>query len=411
MTGKIVWILGAGFSQSLGAPLLRELFSQAQLDRVLGRYGNVFNSVVDLESLRSITRLYSAGAYEIGHAGAVQTQWRHAEQFLERLDIAADNGIERQRLALFCDAINQHEHETNRYGKDLFGDMLGLYDSDCFRTVHLLALKLLAAECCAFLEDANPDYEIWSPYRRWAELLTPQDTVLTFNYDRVPDILSAFGKIHIPVPSELLAPQVGQRTTHHAASNATVLKLHGCVTWIDEGAEQGPPKIVRAATLDQFRGGGVANVAALHCERKAQLAIATPGPTKQRRVDRIESTTPLTGDAEAGLNWLWQSAQAAIERADAIVVLGYSLPPTDAYTRAWLLRHIKTGVSNIKNGFDGAHRSLPIHIVLGPDIDSPPIFRLASLFENIRGTQVRRARLWVEDFLSAFDRDELAARA
>jgi hypothetical protein len=55
--------------------------------------------------------------------------------------------------------------------------------------VRTTARRLVAAECAAFLQHVDPTREQWRPYRRWAASLTPNDTVVTFNYDRVLEML------------------------------------------------------------------------------------------------------------------------------------------------------------------------------------------------------------------------------
>lgn len=402
MSDKIVWILGAGFSKALGAPLLSELFSTAQLDRVLLCYKEAFTDD-ERQLLQDITRFYQAGSYRIYSSKALQNQWQHTEEFLERLDLAATSASERERLDRFRQRFCEYCLEQKPSIPGIFNDAIaGLIDIDFFAKIHLLALKLLAAECCAFLEGATSDYEIWQPYMRWAKLLTENDTVLTFNYDRVPDILTGVVKDALRIPSPLALKQ-GKKLL----GKALTLKLHGCVTWVDEGFARGYSRIARACETHDLRGASESIVAPLHCAQRQRIAIATPGPTKRQRVQRPVSAPPPC-EEEAGLDLLWRSAQAQLENADAIVVIGYSLPPTDAYTREWLLAHIATAAGKrLKDKRDW----LRVHVVLGPVVSDPSVVRLAALLRDIRGAYVYVRPLWAEDFLASFDRVNILERA
>jgi hypothetical protein len=92
--GKIVWILGAGFSKSLGAPLLSELLTPESRERVLMAWPNKFG---DHAIARSIVNLYLGGVHGPRHAKPMEKHWEHAEEFLERLDRARDGADLGQR--------------------------------------------------------------------------------------------------------------------------------------------------------------------------------------------------------------------------------------------------------------------------------------------------------------------------
>jgi hypothetical protein len=61
MNGNVVWILGAGYSRALGAPLLGEKFSPEALKRVRATYPKLDDvSVVSFEEIVSNYRSSSA---------------------------------------------------------------------------------------------------------------------------------------------------------------------------------------------------------------------------------------------------------------------------------------------------------------------------------------------------------------
>jgi hypothetical protein len=235
--------------------------------------------------------------------------------------------------------------------------------------------RQMAAECCAFLTGADTRSERFAPYVRWArELVQPGDSVLTFNYDLVPDRLASGSKLRVLAPSE--APQPGF---------VNVIKLHGSVNWRRAG-ETRPSEINVEADLEF----------ALSCEDR-ELAIASPGPTKQTITRQLEP--------------LWGVAESAIKSANAIVFVGYRFPPTDANARTRLLSAIA----------GSQMRYVAVHTVLGPKVDDNTVrltqmlrYALRSRFEHPTGPdQPTEAGynldqrfnlvpqpLWAEDFFS-----------
>jgi hypothetical protein len=144
------------------------------------------------------------------------------------------------------------------------------------------------------------------------------------------------------------------------------------------------------------------------------MVIASPGPTKRRTANELES--------------LWLVAEEALRRAQAIVFVGYRFPPTDAQARERLLTAIAANTQNY----------LAVHIVLGPQIHSDDVIRLRrlldySLFGAVLGPRRRRLLagkdasdasksssptgnvvvqpLFAQDFFSVFQHDHVTAPA
>jgi hypothetical protein len=319
---KVVWILGSGFSKSLGGPLLPDLFKRR--DELQAR------GLMD-ENLQRIYALYDQ---------CTRRGWcSHAEDFLDFIDTAEKNAMRKSML----------EGETG-----------GLAIS----AIRHYAIWIVANEC-DFLTFADLEMEAWQPYTRWAERVRPGDTVVTFNYDLVPETLG----IDVPLPHDALAYK------------RKVLKLHGNLTWREAG------KNVARLDLGLIRGSGWTPF------------IATPGPTK--RAHRNGLLVPL-----------WNAAVAAIEDANVIVFLGYRFPPSDSEARHVLLKAIK-GIRK--------DRYVRIHTVLGPHTQHEHTVRLTSLLKHTLEDGGRTQAsddlqlsgrpetfhvvahpLYVEDFLSVF---------
>jgi hypothetical protein len=197
------------------------------------------------------------------------------------------------------------------------------------------ARRLLAAECCSFLEGVDPDSERWAPYQRWLHEVFrwAEDTVVTFNYDLVPEMLAQ---------SQLVRERFQYRTKEPGANEpgySPLLKLHGSVNWLLQST-----LAVKTDADDR---------AALTCD-DSELAIAGPGPSKQKL-------------SSGRLQWCWTEALAALEKAAAIIFVGYRFPPTDAEARGKLL-------GAIRKNKDEHH--LAIHTVLGPNTSSDDSRRL-----------------------------------
>jgi hypothetical protein len=359
----VVWILGARFSRSLGAPLLTQMLTPEGRERAHVAFPELTKNLGRV--LQDVVTLCEAGTYDTPDAKPKGRHWTHAEEFLERLDLAIADPKAAELLGRFKDKVFHPEPYPDAQWPAKYREA---------------AIRLMAAECCAFLENADPDSERWEPYFRWAKLLSPADAVVTFNYDRVPDLLAEkTGTLQVP------AAPIDVTDTTRKGSGTAVWKLHGSVDWVRSAAQS---KIVRAQTLNEF--AETYKTAAIHC-RLDELALATPGPTKKRMVSN-----------EKELQWVWHGAESAIMRADAIVFVGYRMPPTDAYTRTWLLECIRT------NHRRSEHRKpLPIYTVLGANVNSVDSLRLQGILGMIERVVVRPQPMFAEDFLAVFDRAAL----
>jgi hypothetical protein len=371
--GRIVWILGAGFSRSLGGPLLGNLLTP-ETEKLIGlwypanEWPELFGEFVD-----AARRLYwygfqpATGKDELRkhwHEACSENLWQDAEQYLDYLDTAA---------RFDCPA-------RSRILEILRSRVAALpQEKATLQQLSAVGRRLLAAECCSFLEGVANRSEQWAPYRRWFEkglFVWGEDTAITFNYDLVP---------------EMIADAIKQRDLFHynekSDRTSLLLKLHGSVNWTLE-----QPNSVNTRS-------GVH--AALNCASQ-QLAIAGPGPGKQTLSNGLFKP-------------YWDLALDAIKNADAIVFVGYRFPPTDAEARERLLDAIR----------DNGQQYLAIHTVLGPNAQSDDSRRLFSLIRHaLLGGNRRRCPagqkpeyqpqkcynieqqpMWAEDFFSIVRRE------
>jgi hypothetical protein len=99
--------------------------------------------------------------------------------------------------------------------------------------------RALSIECSTFLSAADLKTERWLPYVLWASRLKKNDTVITFNYDRIPELLEmnsdrTFGPSRLSVifPAKEDWAIDEKISSARAASSAPVFKLHGSVNWV-----------------------------------------------------------------------------------------------------------------------------------------------------------------------------------
>ena len=364
---KTVWILGAGFSRSLGGPLLYDLLSLKGQREAEARFGSKHRQATEI-----VYGVYQDGLNE--NLGL----WAHAEEFLEVVDLATEP--------------SEAEDHRSATGRLLLGMITRRTQSVNIREFRARTLIAIAAEC-SFDRWSDPRSEAWSPYLEWGKLLTKEDSVITFNYDTVLERLSThLDEIHkgdglISDQSFMLPP--GYWPGHEATA---VFKMHGSLRW---GSS------TRGSTAHPYTFDGHWDD---HTEKgDFEPLIGMPGSSKsllrKKHFDNI-----------------WGQAMRRIkEEADVIVFFGYRFPPSDAQSRSEILAAIKRNTANY----------LRIHIVLGPDVNHPDTVRLAKMLEvTLRGAgrvpigevphtssalpkpkhyAILRQPLYVQDFMTILD--------
>ena len=385
-TRKVVWVLGAGFSAALGGPMLAQLLSYPSASDIRIRYGKA-----DFPQLHDDAAFFVRGLYQRGTTNDVaqlpngdtiegERMWSNAEEFLDYIDTAAD--------ARPDEAPN---YLAARLNEIMTGQYWSVKQPATPKELRAAARRLIAAECCAFLEGVNPLREQWEPFREWERKLGANDTVITFNYDLVVEMLievhDAYPTGFGPKPgSPVKVIRPGQKDDMRDARSTgrcPLLKLHGSVDWRVIGKIT--PRVEVMSDRPPF---------ALRCAA-SELAIATPGPSKS--------------EAATSFQDLWIYAHEALTQADVVVFVGYRFPETDAYARAQLLGAIRENHDNRKD-----RSGLSLHVVLGGHREHTE--RLGALLRHVcRPTsrnQLRSARvdehpLFAQDFLSVSDRDDL----
>ena len=95
---RTVWILGAGFSRPLGGPLLPDLLSPETPENLAAVYGSDQPHLLNTFATQTAHWLYNYGTrFRYGRlsgwSGDGASLWRDAEEYLDYLDLAAQNTL------------------------------------------------------------------------------------------------------------------------------------------------------------------------------------------------------------------------------------------------------------------------------------------------------------------------------
>lgn len=284
-----VWIIGAGFSRPLGGPLLAGFFSTRVFDSACAWLAELGRPETEIQ-FHLVKNLYLYGARE--------DCWANVEEFLADVTSAASDHATENRLQRYLGRLEEIK--------------LGQFSMQpaTLKPSHVVgwSLQYVAAAVAHFVpdtlstrEDEVP--ETWAPYTAWFDALGADHAIVSFNYDRVIEVLA-----------ERRRSVCGRDVTL-----PPILHLHGMVPENREIVAS----IQTGAAID---------------------GIALPGRLKKDAIVRR-------------LQEPWSAAERLLRDADEIIVVGYSLPRTDTYTRQRIQRVLATR----ENG------GLTIRTVMGRD--------------------------------------------
>ena len=356
-----VWILGAGFSKGLGGPLIKDLLAHREKEVLDSLYPSTEYPLVADEVFKA--RLFYNWGQKRGY-------WENAEQFLDIVEsAAAETHVPLSYAHSLLSSMRRRtvhhpEMEQRVQGSGRVREVIQapgpVFEFETLTEMATACRRALAVDCSVFLRAAQLESERWSPYRDWARSLGPRDTVVTFNYDHVPEILETDLKNHLSViDPEDVDDDLEEVKTKRMTP---VLKVHGSVTWRRDG------KRIKVVPLGDRAIG----------DPREDPVIGLPGPGKRTLVRDV-------------LKALWKAALHAIENAGHLIFVGYRFPPTDADSRTDLLSTLS------QNRFRGQGPS--VHTVLGPDVNSPDSTRLMRLLEASTRGPLKAVPLFAEDYI------------
>jgi hypothetical protein len=367
---KRVWILGAGFSQPLGGPLLKDLFRLEPPST----WENAFPSEEFPGLSDTIYGLQTCFYWGRERAG----YWEDAEEFLAYVDEAwsGGEGLKHKKTNL-QELIRAAERPYFRTPASYL-PLSDRHQALLSENLYLATVRALAAQCHGFLLGSHPDVdEKWLPFRSWATSLDPRfDVILTFNYDRVIRAIDPHKKFF-----QLLLPGEQESPTR-----VSVFRLHGGIDW-----KVGDDRVESVDDpLDLLRS------------KDARIAIAPPGRRKAHFV-------------ENHLEPLWRQAEYHLSRSDTVFFIGYGFPKSDPLALRRILGALKEVVS------EKGLVARDFHIVLGPEDTSlarrvvallqpctagrplvmvPPAAPLSSVTSSHTALRIKQHPLWTQDFLA-----------
>jgi len=377
-------VLGAGFSASLGGPMLPNLLSRRLERDIAMRYpsANIESKFAPLHSgvANEVRIIYELGLSNASLLSPVSRRpaehiWSNAEEFIDYVDTAAadvDSPHARRLIAL----AEKKGPSTDAWIEDL----------------RAATRRIIAAECSAFLEGVDINREQWRPFRRWAARFGETDTVISFNYDRIIEMLrddqnkkAVNGETRPSALKVVLPAQIIDRGD--LLGCCPVLKLHGSVDW---------RRVTRSDSAEAVELAGPTFALTAPSD---ELLVATPGPSK-------------LNESVFALGSLWELACEALKAADVIVFVGFRFPETDAYAREQLLTAIG------ENNAGMVPHRLSLGVVLGhPGKDT---VRLEALLRHVclrtrheetsplgRAFGVTVHPLFAQDFFSVVTRADL----
>jgi len=211
-----------------------------------------------------------------------------------------------------------------------------------------------------------------SKHRRLADLMQANDIVFSYNYDILMDnalrqckkltdkgYLLDFFKVFNGIDWE--EPENG-------ISEVTILKLHGSLNWIR-------CSYCGSTFLLRFQKAGAWTTFPKECPR-----------CKRREFLRRLLIPPLLNKnyADRDMNFLWLEARRLLQVVRKIVIIGYSLPPTDFASETLL-----------STGFPwGIRRNIPV-IIVNPDRKKNLKEHFSKIFSPGKITMIEN----LEDFL------------
>lgn len=301
---KRAFVLGAGFSRPAGFPLATHLTDEVldSLRQLVGEDYELFDFADHVRRLHKwLTRSEALPALNI-------------EEFYEYATVYA----EQLRMEQHRATVGRDAGETPYTHADDLITMLSYMDE------HLLEV-LLEHENTADL----------AAIERFASILRPGDTVVTFNYDRLVE--RCLTKLGVPWSFGMDDDQPG---------SIRILKMHGSLDWIcfarnERRERKNMRRLFAKKDVNRERDGQAQTERSGEDEYDFELFQIRDdeglrGWIEQRALIQHDHRWGLAGlgpqkrvSLVPGLGVVWEHARQALYHADQIVVVGFSFSPFD----------------------------------------------------------------------------------
>ena len=221
-------------------------------------------------------------------------------------------------------------------------------------------------------------------YRDFATQLTPNDTVLSFNYDTLLEqALDEIGKPYSLTPEWWLDDRSGERESESSPRFVDLIKLHGSIDWYDRRHYDesrryfsqlhqevpdrdplfGPDRSVPTERLarGEIRGGQGEEI----LRRLVRVQNHRQHFPFAASWDVVPFLLPPAFDKLLGndpIRDLWQNMHRTLDAYSVIVVIGYSMPAYDGYAYEAIGRLLIEYQSGGDRTYFG-HRRVPVQLV------------------------------------------------
>lgn len=253
-----------------------------------------------------------------------------------------------------------------------------------------------------------------SLYTEFASRLTPYDTVLTFNYDTLlEDTLDYIGKPYSLTPEWWLAEDTGKTNPEEYSPHyVDVIKLHGSIDWYDRNYHDesrryyahyghdvpdedpifGPTPSI---PIESLAKGKVKNSLGINLLSRVVRVKdhRIHFPVIAQSYSTVPFLLPPAYDKILGhdpIRDLWQNMHRTLDAYSVITVIGYSMPPYDAYAYEALGHLIASYQAGGAKTYFG-NRRVPVQIVtLGLSENE--------IMKSIPFLQHERTKVWHKGF-------------
>ena len=313
ITGKTVYVLGAGASRHTGAPLLSDFLVTARRlmeGNIRLQYTNSFQKVFEwVNGLRASSYYVEFDLDNLEHVFSLGEMSR-------QLNLSSGNGVSLDLRRVIMETL---DHCSLRWQKNQIRPD-GLY----FNFVKFL------------FEINNNRIED----RGDTNTTMNADVIITFNYDVMLDYAMSFQSL---IPEYCLGPP-----PYHG-QKYRLLKLHGSTNWATCECTQDPKEYLQVIPASPIPEGHVSpgspkdgdrvhfkmvtnvlsSAVCKYCQQRGKLTPFMIPPTWSKIVENT------------ALAHVWASAAEAISSAHQIIVIGYSMPQTDTFFQYLLTLGLK----------------------------------------------------------------------
>ena len=345
---RTVWIVGAGFSYPLGAPLFGQLYGEAN-----ARLSNILASRYTNDPSRAaryrVARTEALSVYSILCASGV---CRNPEEFLQKLCDAFEyqgpiwdyiQGDVRQEIIR-----KKFRGDESRESREAENQKNELTPADYLAEIVGGARDELALEVSLFLDQRESGFESekWEVYSGWLRKLKPgKDVIITFNYDQAIERLDDSLHVH---PIEKKIEVVHPHSVGASDSNRVPLyKLHGSVGW-------SLPKTV--ASEKQHKVEPIVSKSFLdYANQNLYPMIFVPGPEKMKFAKNLR---------------FWDGAMNEIAKASIVNFIGYRFPESDMYAQSRICSAMPFCQTNVVLGSNTSNEARRMDGLLRPIVSS-----------------------------------------